>query len=117
MSGRASGGEVSREGTRCRGGVKSVGRAKSEATSGNTIYHSALRMVGSLRFAHPGSNDANQFTELLTTTSISFAPGRLKADDKTDFNCEGSVTFVASSPSDFATPVKSTGGSMKSMPT
>src|SRR6476659_7013702 len=59
---------------------------------------------------------ASQFTELLTTTSISFAPGRLNADDNTDFSCEGSVTLVASSPSDFATRVKSTGGSMKSMP-
>ncbi|MEH2529606.1 hypothetical protein V1277_004017 [Bradyrhizobium sp. AZCC 1588] len=27
-----------------------------------------------------------QFTALLTITSISFAPGRLKADDNTDFN-------------------------------
>jgi len=47
----------------------------------------------------------NQFTELLTTTSISLAPGRLKADDNTDFNCAGSVTRVASNPSDFATPL------------
>ena len=83
-------------------------------------------MVGTLRFAPTSATIAlptlrfrndDQFTELLTTTSISFAPGRLKADDNTDFNCEGSVTLVASSPSDFAIPVKSTGGSMKSMPT
>ena len=58
-----------------------------------------------------------QFTALLTTTSISLAPGRLKADDSTDFSCVGSVTLVASRPSDFAKAVKSTGGSLKSMPT
>ncbi len=46
--------------------------------------------------AMTGLMDRAQFTELLTTTSISFAPGRLKADDNTDFNCAGSVTFVAS---------------------
>src|SRR5947199_10230961 len=50
-----------------------------------------------------------QFTELFTTTSISFVPGRLNADDSTDFNWPGSVTRTASRPSDLAMPVKSTG--------
>ena len=68
-------------------------------------------------FAAPRNDDETQFTELFTTTSISLAPGRLNADDSTDFNWPGSVTCVASSPSDLATPVKSTGGSTKSMPT
>ena len=67
---------------------------------------------------HPGYEAlSRQFTALLTTTSISLAPGRLKADDSTDFNCVGSVTRVASRPSDLASAVKSTGGSLKSMPT
>jgi hypothetical protein len=58
-----------------------------------------------------------QFTALLTTTSISFVPGLLNADDKADFSSPASVIRSASSPRDFARPVKSTGGSTKSMPT
>ena len=115
----ASGGKLSREATRCGGGVTCrVGKGALRAVP-TTHPHRypgwwARFALPTLRFRNDG---LNQFTELLTTTSISFAPGRLKADDNTDFNCEGSVTRVASSPSDFATPVKSTGGSMKSMPT
>ena len=93
--------------------------ARSVATNRrNRSYPSAAQewIASSSLLAMTSGWTASQFTELLTTTSISFAPGRLKADDSTDLNCEGSVTFVASSPSDFATPVKSTGGSMKSMP-
>jgi hypothetical protein len=52
-----------------------------------------------------------------TTTSISFAPGRLNADASIDFKSPASVIRIASSPSDLATPVKSTFGSTKSMPT
>src|SRR5262249_35835228 len=59
-------------------------------------------------------DSGGQFTELLTTTSISFVPGRLIADDSTDFNSAGSLTLIASRPRDFAMPVKSTGGSAKS---
>ena len=58
-----------------------------------------------------------QFTALLTITSISLVPGRRNADDSTHFNSPGSVTLIASSPIDFASPAKSTLGSMKSMPT
>ena len=52
-----------------------------------------------------------------TTTSISLAPGRLNAEVSADFSSLGSVIRIASSPSALATPVKSTFGSTKSMPT
>ena len=80
-----------------------------------------VRLFGSLSATGKGHGteraSRTQFTELLTITSISFAPGRLNADFITPFSSCGSVTLIASSPSERATPVKSTGGSMKSMPT
>src|SRR4029453_19235574 len=89
-----------------------------EERSDAGIHSFLARQDGLLRFARNDELvDRAQFTELLTTTSITFAPGRLKADDKTEFNWDGSVAFVSSIQSDFAKPVKSTGGSMKSMPT
>ena len=40
------------------------------------------------------TDDEPQFTELFTITSINFAPGRLNAEDNTDFNWPGSVTLI-----------------------
>ena len=77
-----------------------------------------VRETAGLEVALEGRRaDRDQFTALLTTTSISLAPGRLNADDSADFNSPGSVIRIDSSPSDFAMPAKSTGGSTKSMPT
>jgi hypothetical protein len=56
-------------------------------------------------------------SEPSTMTSISFVPGRLNADLKAAATSFGSVMRIASRPSDFASPVKSTAGSTKSMPT
>ena len=62
-------------------------------------------------------NDGISHTVPSTTTSISFAPGRLNADLRVGATSLASVMRVASSPSDFAIPTKSTGGSAKSIPT
>ena len=62
-------------------------------------------------------NDGDQSHRPSTITSISFAPGRLNAEAASAFKSLGSVIRIASSPSDLASPVKSTGGSAKSMPT
>ena len=52
-----------------------------------------------------------------TITSISLVPGRANADCSVSSSAAGSVTRIASSPSDRASPTKSTDGSVKSMPT
>ena len=58
-----------------------------EERSDAAIHSFLARQDGLLRFARNDElTDRAQFTELLTTTSISLAPGRLKADDSTDFN-------------------------------
>src|SRR4051795_6476704 len=60
---------------------------------------------------------SRHFTEPSTITSINFAPGRANADFSVEATCPASVMRIASSPSAFASPQKSTGGSTKSMPT
>src|SRR6201999_2399081 len=67
-----------------------------------------LEVPGS-RFARPGMTA--QLTELLNTTSISFAPGLLNASVSFGFSSAGSVILMASNPIDFAKPEKSTRGS------
>ena len=124
--GGASGGAVSPAcgGESCginRHVCKSVGWAKAHLRRAHHLPTMAILNGGHASALPTLRNDdpsiTPQFTALLTTTSISFAPGRLNADVSTGFNSFGSVILIASSPSDFATPAKSTGGSTKSMPT
>src|SRR5690348_13491010 len=91
--------------------IRRVGRAKRNPPI-------LARHNDGFRFALPILHflGAAQFTALLIMTSISLVLGRLKAEDNTLFSSPGSLTLIASRPSDLATPEKSTGGSTKSMP-
>ena len=107
-----------------RSGMKRLARPGDRISSGHVFLsgREAVRVRPTYRdmtlagrgCAHPGMTSQNVPS---TTTSISFVPGRLNADDSADFRSLGSVIRIASSPSDFAMPAKSTGGSTKSMPT
>ncbi|MEH2563689.1 hypothetical protein V1289_003316 [Bradyrhizobium sp. AZCC 2289] len=108
---------VARRGRRCIG--------KLTAILPNTCWSSTCFCRASLHDLCDTLEDAKraarsraaQITDPLTTTSISFGPVRLNADFIALFNSFGSVTLIASNPSDLAIPAKSTGGSAKSIPT
>ena len=115
-AGESESGGVDLSSPRKRGPITTGrGSAKTRDIDFAHRRHPVVMGPGS-RYARPGRH-CDQFTELLNTTSISLAPGRLNASESFGFNSAGSVILIASSPSDFASPQKSTGGSTKSMPT
>ena len=77
---------------------RSRGRVQRRHCERSEAIQLSLRHDGLLRRYAPrndGLMHRAQFTELLTTTSINFAPGRLNADFITDFNSLGSVILTS----------------------